>query len=321
MTNHPNRGRPARPLALLNDASNDYPDAWKQIETFRSGKGKDLPGWPDWCFLPMAAWYSIVSAELQVDRIALPMIPDVARLAALGAWRYTQGIYKLDTELFSAVSVTVPSGSLPTDVLYHLPEWSLYIDTPGLKWMESEMYGFFAHLEHDVNTGRGELRLLIDCAAKLMSISLHLGNWTITEAIDRFMAEAKKQAVAAGVDFDPAPVLIEAMSKDIYPLISLLLYVCSKGVDYPDNNRPQKAKPKRTKRGWKLFPADKPRIWLLGEKIGNNIRNAGLTENTGSKKSAHIRRAHWHGYWTGPRDTNQEFELKWIPPTVVAAIE
>ena len=45
---------------------------------------------------PMAGSYAVISAELGVNQIALPYIGDVARHAALLAWRVTQGIYKFD---------------------------------------------------------------------------------------------------------------------------------------------------------------------------------------------------------------------------------
>ena len=31
----------------------------------------------------------------------------------------------------------------------------------------------------------------------------------------------------------------------------------------------------------------------------------------------HWRRAHWHSYWTGPRDGERIARLKWIPPIPV----
>ena len=29
--------------------SERYPEAWKNYQIFRAGKGKDLGDWPDWC--------------------------------------------------------------------------------------------------------------------------------------------------------------------------------------------------------------------------------------------------------------------------------
>jgi len=40
-----------------------------------------------------------------------------------------------------------------------------------------------------------------------------------------------------------------------------------------------------------------------------------------SSPRAHVRRAHWHGYWTGPRDGEQKFVLKWLSPVLVGGGE
>jgi hypothetical protein len=80
-----------RPQMHLVAAGRVYPKAWRQADQFRADRGKGtLPAWPSWCYLPIAAWYSIVSegkGALPFDRIG-----DVGRLAALGSWRVTQGI-------------------------------------------------------------------------------------------------------------------------------------------------------------------------------------------------------------------------------------
>jgi hypothetical protein len=303
-----------------------YPAAWRQVEELRQSRERDgVPDWPEWCFLPMGGWYAIVSEGAPVCPPA--RIQDVARLAAIGTWRYTQSIYRLDPDLFGAIVDTVPSGALPCDVLYRLPEWCVYIETPGMDWYGDAMRGFWAHLESDANTGRAELRFVMDCEAALTPAILHMGPWTITEAVDRELVEADRQATLHKMKAymlgmrDDTP---DIMARAFYPVLSLLLYVCSNGVEYSGPGQPGNPTPKRTKKGWRLFPADKLRIWNLGEKTGDAIRSAReMVRQAGERKgpAPHVRRAHWHGYWTGPREGEREFVLKWLPPMVVAAPE
>ena len=40
---------------------------------------------------------------------------------------------------------------------------------------------------------------------------------------------------------------------------------------------------------------------------------------TGHHVASHVRRGHWHGYWTGPRNNPTGLEIKWIAPIVVNA--
>jgi len=110
-----------RPQMHLIAAGRLYPKAYRQADQFRADRGKGtLPAWPSWCYLPMAAWYAIVSegkGPLGFDRIG-----DVGRLAALGSWRVTQGIYRFDQDLYEAVRDTPLEGNLPAAILYRLPE-------------------------------------------------------------------------------------------------------------------------------------------------------------------------------------------------------
>ncbi len=162
-----------RPVNHLNAAGKMYPAAWKQVEIFRTGRGVDLPDWPQWCFLPMAAWFAIVS---EGGNMPLNRVPDVGLLAAIGTWRYSQGIYRFDDSVYEALRDTVPSGDMPVDVLYRLPEWCVYIETPGADWLGTTLYGFWVHLEFDINRQKPELRLLLDTEHSLLPIPLHMGN-------------------------------------------------------------------------------------------------------------------------------------------------
>ncbi len=49
-----------RPGNILQSFTRFYPDAWKQVDEFRASR-KELGGWADWCFLPLAATHAIVS--------------------------------------------------------------------------------------------------------------------------------------------------------------------------------------------------------------------------------------------------------------------
>ena len=49
-----------RPGNILPLFSRLYPNAWKQVDEFRARR-KELGDWPDWCFLPLAGTYAIVS--------------------------------------------------------------------------------------------------------------------------------------------------------------------------------------------------------------------------------------------------------------------
>lgn len=292
--------------------SRRYPAAWKQVEKFLLERDS-LPPWPDYVFLPMAAWYAIVS-EPYGGFVPAHLGPDIGRMAAVGTWRYTQGIYRFDRDVFDAIAGTELSGDLPTESLRMLPEWCVYIETP---W--SNMRGFFAHLEHDVNNGREELRLCLDIDGELLPVPIHLGKWTLAEAVTRALAETSAQAKRLG-----ERILFDASLGDqgavwLQSLVSLVLYLCT---DEPDiaghvlGDKPHNPAMKKTKKGMRLFAPDKPRVFSVGTEIGDKIRRARSASGGTHSVSPHIRRAHWHGYWRGKGRT--EYFLRWLPPIAVA---
>ncbi len=323
-----------RPLALLNDASRTWPGAWKTASMLRKDRGREgLPDWPAWCYLPISGWLSIALHCMGKDRPGLMDVYPAQLLAALGPWRYTQGIYRYNADLYDALRDTVPQGDMPVEVLYRLPEWSLYLETPGLDWAGQEMAGFFAHLEYDTEAARDELRFFVvpaDAAAPFCTaVSLHMGDWTITEALDRsFRVVARRGGLEGNRDLE---AYTEGAAKSAYPLVSLLLYLCSDEPDVADRDapgeRPARPRPTKVKGGWELFPARKPRIWRVGEEVGAALHAArakSAADPSGRKgPAAHVRRAHWHGYWSGARSEEAQMErprryrYRWLPPIIV----
>lgn len=311
-----------------------YPEAWKQVDSMRADRGRALPWWPEWCFMPLSGTYAIVSHKAEKEGIISDMngpvptklIDDVGVLGALAAWRVTQGVYRFDQDVYDSVINTPTTGDIPHDVFFELPEWCIYIETPGMMFDNLPLYGYFAHLEYDAGNGRKELRLVLDVDVNdkpyLVPRPLHLGEWSLEESINKAMEESQRNA---GVKI-PADVLSEYIaneSEHLRSLISLLLYICSaNGEIGSGDKRPTKPRSVKTKKGSRLFPPDKPRTWDVGVRTGAAIRHAqsASRETTGSGASTrtHIRRAHWHGYWSGPRNAeNRKYELKWLPPMII----
>lgn len=48
-------------------------------------------------------------------------------------------------------------------------------------------------------------------------------------------------------------------------------------------------------------------------------KDKGETFSTHASSRPLIRRAHWHHFWTGPRDGERKLILQWLPPIPVGA--
>lgn len=124
-----------------------------------------------------------------------------------------------------------------------------------------------------------------------------------------------------------------ALRPIVEPVVSLLLYLCTQAGEIAGRGSPGNPLPVRTRRGgWKLFPADTPRTWDVGVRLGAALRAAYAAEQTGqgqphSGPRPHIRRGHWHTYLSGPRlradgaplpSAERRANLRWQPPIAVA---
>ena len=310
-----------RPSDHLNNFNRKYSSGYGLIDEFRRNRGKDIPNWPKWCFLPMAAFYTVICKATGSDSVPPQLISDIGRLAAIATWRYSQGVYRFDPDVFDALWTTKLSGDLPADVLLRLPEWSVYIETPGKKFVSSKMFGFWVHLEHDANDKRRELRFLLDLEETLLPLPIHIGNWPLKTALEKVTAESKKYLPSNLKSEIPQENEMSTIAENYMPLVSLVLYLCS---DNPDFGAEKKActpkVQKEKKHGWRLFRAPGPTIWHIGERIGRLIREAresGKEDGSGRSVKSHIRRAHWHGYWSGPLSGPRRFDYQWMPPIPV----
>ena len=124
-------------------------------------------------------------------------------------------------------------------------------------------------------------------------------------------------------------------AKVFQPILAVLLYLCTTEPDIVNNRQPG-LKPannygRHLKKGFRMFPADGPQIWTVGSTMEENLKQhyrvLDIEESerrTGKRREvrAHVRSAHWHGYWKGHRPKEgqkdmREFIFHWIPPLLV----
>jgi hypothetical protein len=306
-----------RPREILVSLGRRYPEAWKVCEEFRAAKGAGLPDWPDWCYLPLPGMYAIVSSGRDAE-LSPHQMRTVEQLGALAAWRMTQGIYRFDPLVFEAITQTPVAGDLPHEILFRLPEWCVYVETPGLRHGDDPLHGFFAHLDFALNTGEAQLRLLLDAELTLDPLALPLGPWSLAESVARALVATGTAAAQVGAATDSVRAVVE-------PMVSLLLYLCSQAAEIGcDAHCPSNPTPKKTKRGLRMFQADKPTAWDVGVRLGAALRQARQAEQAKEPGGGswpglrpHIRRAHWHGFWNGPKKGERCFVLHWLPPIAI----
>lgn len=327
------------PMQILKEYSQTFPKAWRQIAKMREDRGKVLPWWPDWCYCPIAGSVAIVTEG--APRIGTQEMEKVKEtppgvLAAVAAWRVTKGIYQFDPDLLQEIIKMPLSDTLPAEVFLSLPEWAIWVDVPeeaGIIFENGLLAGFFAYLEYDSNTHRKELRITgvfrDSGQMRIHFIGVHIGEWGLAEGIQRSYAENSTQAKHFGMPDLSESEYVDLQEKTLHyltPVVNMILYICSVNADFGESGKPQH--PSRVpRRKGKTETAREVRQWGVGVRVGAIFRQAKIsagdssveTENSRTSPRPHYRRAHWHHYWTGPKDQPKERKLilKWLSPIPV----
>lgn len=113
---------------------------------------------------------------------------------------------------------------------------------------------------------------------------------------------------------------LDIASHDLEKLLGTLMYISSKEADVRTVYAPQKNQTRKSRQtdctvhdvGFRIAPqlAEVRRVYEHEAKGQDGGK-------TGRHVAPHVRRGHWHGYWTGPRENPTGLEIKWVAPTIV----
>lgn len=310
-----------------------HPDVWRLVDEVRQGRRDE---WPPYCFLPLPGAAEVMVRWASDRGIRLASAADAIRpaseLTLFASWRLTQGIYRYDPAMYEAIIETPITGDIPGDLLQHLPEWCVYIETPEMMAPlidgdETRLHGFWAWHDHSSTETSDVLTLGLDTDEQLAIGHIPLVG-TLDDALEQVEADWRASVERENATLGPPEKYAKAARKMFSPILSLLLYLCAEASEIGGNgNRwPANPKPTRTKQGWRLFPADRPTTWDVGVRVGAALRRAYHAEETerdsvpsGRHLRPHVRRAHWHTFLTGKG--RSERRAKWMPPIPVNVLD
>lgn len=316
------------PLRIL-AANNVDKEIWRRFDAFRERTKPDPNVFADTTriYNEGANIFGLKDFESHQLLDQRAMIRLVHLITALAAWRPTQDIISFDENIYKALLDSDFGNSIPKQVLAHFPAWSLWFDTPyGFHddtGTDIDWQGFFVTVD-----GNGDRLNFVFVGDDLdndgvtcSSVFIHLGD---------NMSEIKEKINKSYENVSGANEVknVSDLGSNLSRALSLLIYVCANGLD--DNpgaltrsiSRPQ---PVKTKKGWRVFPAQKPAIRKLGVIYEQKLKEANekfkelseKAEHSGTKRP-HMRRGHWHGYWMGSKKSEQTLDVRWLMPMLVA---
>lgn len=321
---------------------------WPRLDAFRATHRGE---WPDCIYCPSG---KVLEASLPLETV---FQLGMHRTAVLAAWRVTQGIYHFDETLLDELWNTPISGELPVDLLHRMPEWCVYVEIGRVAPMirtrggravypsVDHLHGVFACLDIGVASKAMEIVMLLDYEMEMVAFGIPLQG-TIDESVRAVEGHVRKGIADANArnlgnrSFPDGIDLDFTKARDLTSkILSLVLYLCSEEPDLRESEGsgrvPAIPAPVVTKKyGSRYHSPTKATYWNLGFRLGPALRKArdeaqlrheevptadDAPENRRDAPLGHIRRAHWHTFWTGPRNQPEQRRriLKWLPPMAV----
>ena len=287
-----------------------------------------------------------MKSAIDSDDWTAPIVRMSAALAVSGWACNHRTIYALDTDLLEELTRSgLPEGSVPAEILRRLPhECPMFVlDDPLLIHHEEFdcLYGHFivlpAVLTDDVLMSHATLETCdfvrivwfghnvndrYEFAVSTQAINMYRNSLDLKQQ----MKDVISGVIGIGKDEHSLPETILA-SRDkewsttvstMWPVaVMAILYACSDEPDFLEIEPPTPIVQGRGK-----TKGDDLRVLQVGLRIGTALRSH---RNTSSKStglgqstvSPHVRRAHWHRFWTGPQNGERSLVLRWLPPIPV----
>lgn len=275
---------------------------------------------------------------------------DFDRLAGLTAWRTTKNVFMFDDTLLNSLLSTPAPNSLPMDLLFNVIDWAYFVYMPNQYFFGIKIIGFLCFFdEEDVSEIHSEIenglikepsridadKYLSKKTEKLniMFVFENLATPFIFSILKGSDTSIKDEIYKEFQDYDycdgsvvsydsieARQTVINDSIATVNNAINLMLFLLS-NKNIIGESKPSIPKQIKTKKGLRFFPPDKPKIIEIGKSIGEKLRQYEAAQErkfieSGRTLRPHIRRGHWHGVWTGARnsETPQTFKYNWLPP-------
>jgi hypothetical protein len=282
---------------------------------------------PDWCAMPSSIMASLDADSIKKQAAVFEHYQNnpLFDLTAAILWSRNKMIYRFDSTLEKTLATQSIEGNIPTEALNYLPYPCVYIERDMNVGGYYDSKGFFAWLDWNDSASEKLLRLHFLCANNIciQAIVPIIGN-----TIQNSLLRVSNKTTRGRNSFTPEIMGQSQVLKAYAECVNLLLYLCSENPDMPDDaelrsrrSRDYHGNPKRSA------------AWDVGIRIGAALRKIAVpsyksdnyndeepASNTKEKtsKRPHMRRAHWHSYWIGKRNSpSRKLILRWLPPTGV----
>lgn len=321
-----------RYLADLQRSFSSYPGCYDFLAKERSHQTDDYPAY---CYLHTDAAFNYLGSRCCMELTAAGSL--APGLTACFTWRSFRRIYEYDPDMASSLTEPLQeldeSSVLPLEALQHLPFPCIYVAAPDV--VAEGFHGFFAYLEPSEDP---QVPYLVAVFCLSGSTSFVTGRLRLDpgKPIGECVPDADLMmlpVISSAAKGDPAalelalghikagPPMGHPFQNMVLRAAQLLLYIVSANADIAqDAPVREEAVASPAKKAAQKDPFEPPEDVFynkVGFSTGAKIREARAAAGSGKSVRAHMRKGHWHKYWTGPKNGERKLVPRWVDPVFV----
>lgn len=237
-------------------------------------------------------------------------------------FKRTKQILTFDKDFISELIKTDSAFSIRYNIFVTLPYDNFYIDLSSAKELCSEIGidGMLIQI-HSVRTTDSEFWIL-NCIPFVNGHSIIVTSQVLSNTNDGIELTVDEIVGSMSIKTND-PNIMAADYNRIFPMLfNILLYLCSYEPDIRETvvSKRQRVAAKKSKKDKKDYPEQ---VYSVGERFGTAFRkwtkgtlgsdHESVPSDGTRKVKPHIRRAHWHRYWYGPRNSpDRELRIRWV---------
>lgn len=315
------------PIQMLKDYSEQGDLTWEQLEEIRAVLQSRI----NRSGRPYITLLETLFAMNCVHEIPANQRKEAARIAngicALAAWRVSKQVYHFEKEMELLLYQQIEDIKLPAGVLKNMPYPCIYVESPNLQ--ENDFHGFFVYYDED-HEHMESLKFMLICPngreVQMHGIELADGK-SISECLAALLKKCYQTENVEGK--------VQERIQIIEKMLQLVLYICAVNADIQPASEGTKTVSRKMKQVRDQY--GEINKWDVGVRVVKELqqsrkKQSGDISNNQEKREKeeahkafrrrpvpHVRRGHWHTYWTGRKDGSEarHLILKWIPFTYI----
>lgn len=249
------------------------------------------------------------------DKIIDAMFSNLHYVLTANEWKRKKQIYLFDSDFASELSNTDTKITLPTGIFDRLPYRTLYLDFSNNSSIckLANMDGCIVSVDPVTVSDKeyNVIRFVTYRHGKSGSVRVLI---VASDTMLEFSAQDIDYCLTGGADSN-AEELVDITKVQAGTVLKSLLYLCS----YEPDIRETVVSKQRVRQS-KKSKQTPIREFSVGQRFGEAFRawtkgtlGAQHSTGTGQHKKPHVRRAHWHRFWVGKKNSpEREIIIRWV---------